>query len=55
MRYLQVVGFEKARQPFGQVGRYTGIVNCFIKIAKAEGIRGFYKGTSVAVLKVLIC
>lgn len=52
--YLQVIGFEKAREPFGKVGRYTGVINCFIRIARTEGIRGFYKGTSVAVLKVIV-
>lgn len=50
--YLQVVGFEKAREPFGRVGQYHGMVDCFVRIAKEEGLMAFYKGTSVAILKV---
>ena len=45
-------GFEKARQPFGRVGQYEGMVDCFRRIALEEGLMAFYKGAAVSVLKV---
>ena len=31
---------------------YTGIVDCFLKIVKSEGIRGFYKGWSAVYFRI---
>ena len=48
----QVQGFEVARLPFGRVQRYRGTIDCFITIFRQEGLLAFYKGTSIALMKV---
>ena len=52
LSWSQVQGFEKARRPFGRVGRYSGVIDCFRRIALEEGLMAFYKGAAVAILKV---
>ena len=49
---LQVMGFHKARVPFGRTRVYSGMIHCFIIVWKEEGMLGFYKGASVALIKV---
>ncbi|XP_069569566.1 mitochondrial thiamine pyrophosphate carrier [Brachyistius frenatus] len=51
---LQVEGFEAARLHFGQVRRYTGLMDCMAQIAKEEGVRGFFKGLSPSLLKAAL-
>uniref|UniRef100_A0A4W4GVE1 Mitochondrial thiamine pyrophosphate carrier n=1 Tax=Electrophorus electricus TaxID=8005 RepID=A0A4W4GVE1_ELEEL len=48
---LQVGGFEEARLSFGQVRTYHGFVDCMVRIAREEGLRGFFKGLSPSLLK----
>ena len=52
---LQVIGFHDARIPFGRTQVYSGMIHCFIIVCKEEGILGFYKGASVALIKVSSC
>lgn len=51
-RRLQVQGFEVARQSFGRVTLYEGVMDCAIKMIREEGPMAFYKGASVSVIKV---
>lgn len=51
---LQVGGFEAARVHFGQVRSYRGLVDCMVRIAKEEGIRGFFKGLSPSLMKAAL-
>uniref|UniRef100_A0A1A8QQF2 Mitochondrial thiamine pyrophosphate carrier n=1 Tax=Nothobranchius rachovii TaxID=451742 RepID=A0A1A8QQF2_9TELE len=51
---LQVGGFEKARVHFGKVRSYSGLIDCMVKIAKEEGLRGFFKGLSPSLLKAAL-
>ncbi|KAJ8251662.1 hypothetical protein GJAV_G00223770 [Gymnothorax javanicus] len=48
---LQVGGFEKARECFGQVRTYSSFGDCVVRIAREEGTRGFFKGLSPSLLK----
>ena len=48
----QVIGFHDARMPFGRTQVYSGMIHCFIVVCKEEGMLGFYKGASVALIKV---
>ena len=48
---LQVQGFEKARQPFGQVPIYTGAFDVLRKIIHQESVLGLYKGGVPSILK----
>lgn len=48
---LQVAGFEEARKHFGQVRTYQGFRDCVVRIAKEEGVRGFFKGLSPSLVK----
>ncbi|KAM9002293.1 mitochondrial thiamine pyrophosphate carrier [Sarcophilus harrisii] len=48
---LQVGGFEKAREPFGQVRKYQGLLDCIKKIFQEEGTQGFFKGLTPSLLK----
>ncbi|XP_020858099.1 mitochondrial thiamine pyrophosphate carrier [Phascolarctos cinereus] len=48
---LQVGGFEKAREPFGQVRKYEGFLDCVRKIFQEEGTQGFFKGLTPSLLK----
>lgn len=45
-------GFHEARETFGKVQRYNGMLNCFKVVAKEEGITGFFKGLAPSTLKV---
>jgi len=47
-----VQGFHEARETFGKVQRYNGMLNCFKVVAKEEGITGFFKGLAPSTLKV---
>ncbi|XP_041862729.1 mitochondrial thiamine pyrophosphate carrier [Melanotaenia boesemani] len=51
---LQVGGFEAARAQFGQVRSYRGLTECMVKIAKEEGVRGFFKGLSPSLVKAAL-
>ncbi|XP_004071531.1 mitochondrial thiamine pyrophosphate carrier [Oryzias latipes] len=51
---LQVGGFEAARARFGQVRRYSGLMDCMFQIAKEEGFRGFFKGLSPSLVKAAL-
>lgn len=51
---LQVGGFEAARVHFGQVRSYKGLVDCMAKIAKEEGVQGFFKGLSPSLVKAAL-
>jgi hypothetical protein len=33
-----------------KVGRFNGVLDCFVKTAKEEGIGAFYKGTFLIIL-----
>ena len=49
---LQVIGFHEARKPFGRTQVYSGMIHCFHVVYKEEGLKAFYKGASVSVMKV---
>ena len=49
---LQIQGFEEARMSFGEVKRYSGMLDCFTRIVKDEGATGLFKGFGPSVLKV---
>ncbi|KAJ8357593.1 hypothetical protein SKAU_G00203870 [Synaphobranchus kaupii] len=51
---LQVRGFEAARQRFGEVRSYRGFLDCVLRIAKEEGIRGFFKGLYPSLVKAAL-
>ncbi|KAL6102833.1 slc25a19 [Pungitius sinensis] len=51
---LQVGGFEAARVQFGQVRTYRGLLDCMVRIAKEEGVRGFFKGLSPSLVKAAL-
>ncbi|KAF7686483.1 hypothetical protein HF521_015845 [Silurus meridionalis] len=48
---LQVSGFEEARQHFGEVRTYRGLVDCMVRIAQEEGLAAFFKGLSPSLIK----
>eukprot|EP00053_Salpingoeca_punica_P009636 m.86622 g.86622 ORF g.86622 m.86622 type:complete len:353 (-) comp15101_c0_seq2:488-1546(-) len=48
---LQVQGFEVARQEFGRTVAYSGMLHCIALIYKLEGLRGFFKGGAISLLK----
>lgn len=50
-RRLQVQGFEQARAAFGQIQKFNGVIDCFVKTARNEGIFGFYKGYFPSMIK----
>ena len=50
-RRIEVRGFVEARRPFGEVLHYNGVIDCFMKIYKHEGVLGFYKGALPTLLK----
>ena len=35
----------------GQVARYTGIVNCFTRVAKEQGVAAFWRGNLANVIR----
>ena len=47
-----MIGFHDARISFGRTQVYSGMIHCFIVVCKEEGILGFYKGATVALIKV---
>ncbi|KAM8945888.1 mitochondrial thiamine pyrophosphate carrier [Pelodytes ibericus] len=51
---LQVGGFDKARQAFGEVRTYCGLMDCASRIRKEEGFQGFFKGLSPSLLKAAV-
>lgn len=48
---IQVQGFEKAREFFGAVRCYKGLIDCFKSVIREEGFLGLYKGLSPSILK----
>jgi len=50
---LQVTGWE-GREGLGSNPSYRGLTHCVKKILLTEGIRGFYKGFSAAILKAVL-
>ncbi|KAL9988345.1 hypothetical protein ACROYT_G002780 [Oculina patagonica] len=48
---LQVQGFHEARQTFGEVRRYSGMLDCFRVILREEGSAGFFKGLAPSTIK----
>lgn len=51
---LQVQGFEEARKQFGQVRKYSGLLNCVKTLTLEEGFRGLYKGLVPSLLKAAV-
>ncbi|XP_075418324.1 mitochondrial thiamine pyrophosphate carrier [Tenrec ecaudatus] len=51
---LQVGGFEHARETFGQVRRYSGLLDCAKQVLREEGSQGFFKGLSPSLLKAAL-
>ncbi|XP_065918241.1 mitochondrial thiamine pyrophosphate carrier-like [Dysidea avara] len=51
---LQVIGFHEARKPFGRTQVYSGMIHCFHVVYKEEGLKAFYKGASVSVMKATL-
>ncbi|XP_058456796.1 mitochondrial thiamine pyrophosphate carrier-like [Malaya genurostris] len=49
---LQIQGFSKGRQTFGQHFVCSNMLQCMHKTACEEGVRGLYKGISPGLLKV---
>ena len=45
-------GFQEARETFGKVQRYSGMLDCFKVVAREEGATGFFKGLAPSTLKV---
>ncbi|PFX29767.1 Mitochondrial thiamine pyrophosphate carrier [Stylophora pistillata] len=50
---LQVQGFQDAREIFGRVQKYNGMLDCFRIILREEGAFGFFKGLAPSTLKDL--
>ncbi|XP_060535132.1 mitochondrial thiamine pyrophosphate carrier [Cylas formicarius] len=50
---LQVQGFQAARAHFGKHFTCHGLVDCFRKIYKVEGLMGYFKGLSPSLLKAM--
>ena len=38
----------------GQIPRYTGIGDCFVRVAKNEGIAAFWRGNGINVMRYII-
>lgn len=51
---LQVQGFEKAREQFGAVRLYTGMLHCIKDTVTSEGVLGLYKGLAPSLLKAVL-
>lgn len=41
---LQVQGFGEGRLGMGETPKYSGMSDCFVKIYRTEGVKGFFKG-----------
>ncbi|KAF7271193.1 hypothetical protein GWI33_015899 [Rhynchophorus ferrugineus] len=50
---LQVQGFHHARKHFGQTFHCEGLIDCFIRIYKIEGIPGYFKGLYPSLIKAV--
>ncbi|XP_077866872.1 mitochondrial thiamine pyrophosphate carrier-like [Saccoglossus kowalevskii] len=50
---LQIQGFAVARAAFGKAPTYNGVIHCFSKVLKYEGLAGLFKGWKPSILKVL--
>lgn len=48
---LQVQGFHEARESFGKVQKYSGMLDCFRVILREEGSTGFFKGLAPSTIK----
>lgn len=48
---LQIQGFQEARETFGRVQKYNGMLDCFRIILREEGASGFFKGLAPSTLK----
>ncbi|XP_077861600.1 mitochondrial thiamine pyrophosphate carrier-like [Saccoglossus kowalevskii] len=48
---LQIQGFTQARAGFGKAPTYNGVVHCFSKIIKQEGLAGLFKGWKPSIFK----
>lgn len=51
---LQVQGFESARAKFGVTPVYSGLIDCFRKVVKTEGVLGLYKGFYPSLFKAAL-
>jgi hypothetical protein len=49
-----VQGFELGRAGMGETPKYSSMTDCFVKIFRAEGIRGFFKGLVPGSLKAAL-
>ena len=45
-------GFHEARESFGKVQKYNGMLDCFRVILREEGSTGFFKGLAPSTIKV---
>ena len=50
--FWKVQGFHEARESFGKVQKYNGMLDCFRVILKEEGSTGFFKGLAPSTIKV---
>ena len=48
----KIQGFQEARETFGRVQKYNGMLDCFRIILREEGAFGFFKGLAPSTLKV---
>lgn len=51
---VQGQGFKHARLHFGTVRWYSGTTDCVVSIFREDGLSGFYKGATPALVKVSV-